>query len=158
MVSIRPGLAPRGHVSDFSRFRLWMSERPHDNISGCLVCQNPSWTRSAKAQIMKSSPRPEVNDDPSPAAARQAPETSREVLTIIHDALRQEEELVEVTLKGKINETMPWRLLTIRPVQLRGQVLRQFSFFSQVQMHCKFRAAWRSFCVIMPLLTCSQYL
>jgi len=48
-------------------------------------------------------------------------EPPQEVMSIVSGAVRDEGSFVELSLRGKLSPEQPWRLLTVRPVLLRGK-------------------------------------
>jgi len=48
-------------------------------------------------------------------------EPPQEVMSIASGAVRDEGSFVELSLRGKLSPEQPWRLLTVRPVLLRGK-------------------------------------
>ena len=52
---------------------------------------------------------------------------------LIHDAAQDEASFIQMTFKGELNNALPWRMVTVRPVQIKGRRHLQFAHFSAKQ-------------------------
>ncbi len=53
--------------------------------------------------------------------------------SLLRQSMLDDAAFVQMTLKGKISESLPWRMVVIRPVLLKNQRHLQFSYFSAKQ-------------------------